>query len=215
MSLPDLLNSRETSGIFRWKSAYAPMGAVMLHAFCTPRCVFTFFWRGCSASRFHTILRHRSSNSMRRSLYSSLLQCAAPLTVHMTRNSTSAGAKPSDSPRLSKTTRPRAAHFFDQLPSHSQPTCLPPPSNVTSARDNAGAKRRALATDDDDIAMFVAECAPLEAERVRGPPSSLRSIRSAGQDTTGIPPGDDDYFAHALAPASIPRHFRGRRACVE
>jgi hypothetical protein len=67
VSLPDLLNSRETPVLFRWKSAYASMGAVMLHAFCTPRCVFTFFWRGCSASRFHTILRHRSSNSMRRS----------------------------------------------------------------------------------------------------------------------------------------------------
>ena len=127
----------------------------------------------------------------------------------MTKKSDSAGAKPSDGTRFPKTTRPRAAQFFDQLTSHSQPTCLPPPSNVTSARDNAGAKRRALATDDDDIAMFAAECAPLEAERVRGPTSSLRSLRSAGQDTTDIPPGDDDYFARALAPASIPRHFRG------
>ena len=181
----------------------------MLHAFCTPRCVFTFFWRGCSASRFHTILRHRSSNSMRRSLYSSLLQCAAPLTVHMTRNSTSAGAKPSDSPRLSKTTRPHAAHFFDQLRSHSQPTCIPPPSNVTTARDSAGAKRRALATDDDDILMSIAECAPLEAGKVRGLPSSPQRS-SAAQDTTDLPPGDDDYFARALAPASVPRHFRGR-----
>ena len=66
------------SGIFRWNSAYASMGAVMLHAFCTPRCVFTFFWRGCSASRSHTILRHRSSNLCVAPLYSSLLQCAAP-----------------------------------------------------------------------------------------------------------------------------------------
>ena len=141
-------------------------------------------------------------------LYLALTSRTALSPMHMTKKSKSAGAKPSDGVQLPKTTRPQAAQFFNQLHSHSQLTCIPPPSNVTTAHDSAGAKRLALATDDDDIAMFVAECAALEAGKVHGPPSSLRQS-SATPTSPDISPGDDDHFAHALVPASIPHHFQG------